>query len=318
MNKILVLGGTGFVGTHLCEKLAPLGWTVTVPTRRLDAAQHLLTLPLVEPVEADVHDEDTLRTLLPGHDAVVNLVAILHGSAGAFEHVHVELPRKLARACQASDVRRVVHISALGASLDGPSVYQRTKARGEAVLREAGLELTVLRPSVMFGAEDKFLNMFARLEQSLPLMPLAGAHTRFQPVWVENVAEALVRCLQDRRTIGQTYELCGPDVYTLKELVTLAGQWSGAHHGQGRRVVALPQWLARAQAWLMEHAPGTPLMSRDNVASLQVDNVATGSLPGLSALGITPAPLAGIAPDYLGPHGGPHGHLLDLRAMAGR
>jgi len=318
MNKILVLGGTGFVGTHLCEKLARLGWSVTVPTRRLDSAQHLLTLPLVEPVEANVHDEAALAALLPGHDAVVNLVAILHGSPEAFEHVHVELPRKLAHACVTSGVRRVVHISALGASLDGPSTYQRTKARGEAVLRESGLELTVLRPSVMFGAEDKFLNMFARLEQSLPLMPLAGAHTRFQPVWVEDVAEALVRCLRDRHTIGQTYELCGPDVFTLKELVTLAGQWSGAHHGQGRPVLPLPLWLGRVQAWLMEHAPGTPLMSRDNLASLQVDNVATGTLPGLAALGISAAPLAGVAPEYLAPYGGLHGHLLDLRAMARR
>lgn len=317
MHNILVLGGSGFVGTHLCEKLSLLEWPVTVPTRREENARHLLTLPLVDVVEASVHDEPTLTRLVAGHDAVVNLVAILHGSAAAFHEVHVELPQKLARACAAHGVRRVVHISALGASLEGPSIYQRTKAQGEAALRQAGLDLTVLRPSVMFGAEDKFLNLFARLQQTFPFMPLAGADARFQPVWVEDVAEALVRCLQDDKTIGQTYELCGPDVYTLRQLVTLAGQWSGANGGRGRPVIALPRPLGRLQALLMELAPGQPLMSRDNLDSLEVDNVATGSLPGLAALGIRPSPLAGIAPGYLGLRG-PHSHLQDLRKSAGR
>lgn len=317
MRKLLVLGGSGFVGTHLCEKLSLLEWPVTVPTRHEDSARHLLTLPLVETVKADVHDEPTLRRLVEGHDAVVNLVAILHGSPAAFQHVHVELPRKLARACAAQGVRRVVHVSALGASLDGPSNYQRTKAEGEAVLREAALDLTVLRPSVMFGAEDHFLNLFAKLQQSLPVMPLAGADARFQPVWVEDVAEALLRCLQDDKTIGQTYELCGPEVFTLRQLVSLAGQWSGANQGRGRPVIPLPRPLGLLQALLMELAPGQPLMSRDNLDSLQVDNVASGSLPGLSALGIHAAPLASIATGYLG-HRDPHSHLMDLRKSAGR
>ncbi len=317
MDTILVLGGSGFVGRHVCEKASRLGWRVTVPTRRRGNAQHLLTLPRVEPVEAHVHDEAALTRLVAGHDAVVNLVAILHGDAAAFHKVHVELPQKLARACAAAGVRRVVHVSALGASLDGPSMYQRSKAQGEAALRQADLQLTVLRPSVMFGAEDRFLNLFARLQQTFPFMPLAGADTRFQPVWVEDVAEALLRCLRDPRTIGQTYEACGPDVFTLRQLVTLAGKWAGVNHGKGRPVVALPPALGRLQARLMELAPGPPLMSRDNLASLQVDNVATGSVPGLDALGIRPSPLAGIAPGYLGTRG-PRSRLIEMRGLAGR
>lgn len=319
--RILVLGGSGFVGRHVCEKLHRLGWRVTVPTRRRENAKHLLSLPRLDVVEADVHDPATLARLVAGHDAVVNLVAILHGSEAAFERAHVALPTHLARACAVTGVRRLVHVSALGAAADGPSRYQRSKARGEAVLQAAAdagtLDLTVLRPSVIFGAEDRFLNLFARLQGLLPVMPLAGAGTRFQPVWVEDVAAAVVRCLQDRATVGQVYEACGPDVFTLRELVQQAGAWAGVRGGRGRPVLGLPAALGRLQAGLMELAPGEPLMSRDNVDSMRVDNVATGTRPGLAALGITPAALAGIAPGYLGGRG-PRSRLLTLRQSAGR
>lgn len=317
MKKILVLGGSGFIGSHVCEKLARLQWRVTLPTRRLDAAKHLQLLPLVEPVQADVHDPAALARLLPGHDAVVNLVAILHGSPQAFEKAHVGLPTVLAQACKASGVRRLVHVSALGASAQGPSHYQRSKAAGEAVLQAAALDLTLLRPSVVFGAEDRFLNLFARLQQVLPVMPLAGSATRFQPVWVEDVAQAVVHCLQNDSTTGQTYEACGPDVFTLAELVRLAGRLSGANRGRGRPVLPLPMALGRLQAGLMELMPGEPAMSRDNVDSLQVDNVASGTIPGLPALGIAPAALSAVAPGYLGRRG-PRSSLLALRRTAGR
>ncbi|WP_066703971.1 complex I NDUFA9 subunit family protein [Curvibacter delicatus] len=305
MTKVLLLGGTGFVGRHVCEKLARLGWRITVPTRRTSQAQHLQHLPLLEVVAADVHDEATLRQLVSGHDAVVNLVAILHGTAATFERTHVELPAKLARACLTNGVPRLVHVSALGAEPaaadTAPSFYLRSKSRGEAVLQAAahdGLQLTVLRPSVIFGADDQFLNLFARLQRVFPVMPLAGAQARFQPVWVEDVAQAIACCLQDPATIGQTFEACGPDIVTLKQLVQLAGRCSGLRHA--RPVIPLPMALGRLQAGLMELLPGQPLMSRDNVDSMRTDNVASGRLPGLAALGITPSALGAIAPSYLG------------------
>lgn len=304
MNKVLLLGGTGFVGRHVCEKLARLDWQITVPTRRTSQAQHLQHLPRLEVVAANVHDEATLAQLVSGHDAVVNLVAILHGTAAAFERTHVELPAKLARACLTNGVPRLVHVSALGAepaaAETAPSLYLRSKSRGEAVLQAAacdGLQLTVLRPSVIFGAGDRFLNLFARLQRVFPVMPLAGAQARFQPVWVEDVAQAIVHCLQDPATVGQTYEACGPDIRTLGQLVQLAGQ---ASRGRARPVMPLPMALGRLQAGLMELLPGQPLMSRDNLDSLRIDNVASGRLPGLAALGITPSALGAIAPSYLG------------------
>jgi len=303
-RRLLGLGCTGFVGSVLCEHLARAGWQTTVPTRRLAHARHVQHLPGLLVLPADVHRPGTLERLLPGHDAVVNLVAVLHGSEARFERAHVALPRQLAQACQAQGVRRLVHVSALGAEPQGPSMYQRSKAAGEAVLRAAALELTVLRPSVIFGAHDHFLNLFARLQARLPVLPLAGAHARFQPVWVDDVARALLFCLQHPETAGQTIECAGPEVLSLADLVRLAG-----HHGsRPRPVIPLPPSLGRLQAALMELAPGEPLMSRDNVDSMRVDNVASGTLPGLDTLGITPASVHAVAPTYLGPRG-PHGVL---------
>jgi NADH dehydrogenase len=299
MKKVLVLGGTGFVGRHVCEKLVRAHVAVTVPTRRLLAAKALQTLPLVHVAPVNIHDPAALAALLPGHDAVVNLVAILHGNAAAFERTHVTLVRTLANACVMAGVRRLVHVSALGAAVDAPSLYQRSKAQGEAVLRAASLDLTVLRPSVIFGADDQFLNLFARLQAVFPFMPLAGAGTRFQPVWVEDVASAIVRALAQRDAIGQTYEACGPETLTLADLVRLAGRASG----HPRPVLPLPHALGWLQALAMECLPGQPLMSRDNLASMKVDNISQGEWPGINALGVTPAALSAIAPTYLGAHG---------------
>jgi NADH dehydrogenase len=307
MSRILLLGGTGFVGRAVCGKLVEAaggaGQTLIVPTRHPARAKHLQPLPSLQLVRADVHDEAQLHRLVQGADAVVNLVAILHGSDAAFRHVHVELPRKLAAACLAANVRRVVHVSALGvgtAATAGaagaePSRYLRSKAAGEAVLRAAGLDLTILRPSVIFGEHDRFLNLFATLQAVFPVVPLGGADARFQPVWVQDVASAIVRCLADAGTIGQTFECAGPSVYTLRQIVEGAGRWSG----HPRPVFGLPDALARAQAQLMEWLPGGPLMSRDNIDSMRVPNVASGSLPGLAALGIVPTSLEDVAPGYL-------------------
>ncbi|WP_416546721.1 complex I NDUFA9 subunit family protein [Limnohabitans sp. DCL3] len=315
--RVLLLGGSGFVGRQVAEQLARLGWHITVPTRRAVHAASVQSLPGLTVIEASVHKAADLARLMLGHDAVVNLVAVLHGNEERFESVHVDLPGKIASAMKKAGVQRLVHVSALGADPQGPSMYQRSKARGETVLHNSGLQLTVLRPSVIFGAEDKFLNLFANLQAIVPIVPLAGSGTRFAPVWVGDVARAVVTCLQKPDTIGQTYELCGPDVLTLGALVHGAGQWAGVNHGRGRPVIGLPMWMGWLQALAMEMLPGEPLMSRDNLASMKVDNVATGQLRGLAALGITAASVAGVAPTYLG-HRGPRSKLNRWRSGAGR
>lgn len=301
LARIVVLGGSGFVGrATLAQLVARSGGgdqRLVVPTRRLAQVRAIQSLPTVEPVQADVHDDAQLQRLLAGADAVVNLVAILHGSQAAFEHVHVTLPRRLAAACRAAGVGRLVHVSALGVAADAPSRYLRSKAAGEEALRASGIGATVLRPSVIFGAEDRFLNLFAAMQAFAPVVPLGGATARFQPVWVEDVARAIVACLHRPATAGQTLECAGPEELTLQDLVRLAGRLAGHE----RPVLPLPEALARLQAALLELLPGEPLMSRDNVDSMRVPNVATGTLPGLASLGIEAASVRAIAPQYLAP-----------------
>ena len=320
-QRVLILGGTGFVGRQLVEQLQRHGVRMTVATRSLAAARRVINQPQVQLAIGDVTDPATLAPLVAGHDAVVNLIAILHGRQRDFERLHVELPRHIAEACAQAGGRRLVHVSALGAAADGPSMYQRSKARGEGVLGQAAqvgsLGLTVLRPSVIFGAEDRFLNLFAGLQKLFPVMPLAGADARFQPVWVRDVAVAIANCLHDDATIGQTYEACGPEVWTLREIVQAAGQWAGVRGGRGRPVVALPNALGRLQALGLEWLPGRTLMSRDNLDSLKQDNVASGQVPGLDALGIAPAPLGAVGPLILG-RSGVQARLDAFRRTAGR
>ncbi len=310
MHRILILGGSGFVGRHLCAKLALLPWQVTVPTRRIDSHKALAMQPRLNLVQADIHDDATLARLLQGQDAVVNLVAQLHGTEASFSKVHVELPRRLLQACAAAGVRRVLHVSALSVPNQqpdmAPSRYLRSKAHGESLLHAAAqfgaIDLTVLRPSVIFGADDKFLNLFARLQHAYPAaLPLAGGKAVFEPVWVEDVAQALVNALQQPQSIGEIYEACGPERYTLTELVQLAGRLSGVRGGRGHPVINMPPALARLQALLAEWAPGPTLLSRDNLDSMLLPSVASGVFPGLQALGINPSALSAIAPTYLRP-----------------
>ena len=303
--SVLILGGSGFVGQALCEQLTrQMGGAarITVPTRRWAAGKTVQSIPGVTVVQADVFND--LPRLVPGHDAVVNLIAILQGSAAAFEHVHVELPRRIAPAMHGAGVKRLVHVSALGVAEHAPSRYLRSKAAGEAVLQVAaqtqGLELTLLRPSLLFGDGDASVNLFARLQRVFPLMPLAGADARLQPVWVQDLARAIVQVLLRPDTAGQTFEIAGPRVLTLAELVKLAGRVAGCP----RPVLPLPGPLATLQALAMECLPGEPLISRDNLASLSVPNVPGGQLPGLAALGITPASLEAVLPTYLAPGSG--------------
>ena len=299
-KRVLILGGTGFVGRHVCEKLTRMGCSMTVITRRASQAAAIQNLPRVRVLEGDVYNSAFLAQCMAQHDVVINLIAILHGSEAAFDKAHVQLPQVIAKACLASGVKRLIHISALGASLDGPSTYQRSKAQGEALLKQAGLDLTLLQPSVIFGADDKFLNLFAQLQQIAPVVPLAGASTRFQPVWVEDVASAVAHCVMDAKTQGHTYEICGPEIWTLKELVQKSGQWAGVKGGRGRWAFGIPHTLAWLQAFLMELAPGQPLMSRDNLRSMQVDNVSSGNALSLKELNIQASSVSSIAPGYLG------------------
>lgn len=316
-ENILVLGGTGFVGRSVCEKLVErsggAGGRIVVPTRHPGHGRHLQMLPTLQLVQANLYDDAQLARLVAGSDAVINLVAILQGDAQRFRQVHEELPRRIAHACTAAGVKRLIHVSALGVGDNAPSLYLRSKAAGEKVLASAGLDLTMLRPSVIFGAHDKLLNLFATLQAFAPLVPLAGADSRYQPVWVEDVATAIVRCLDDDGTIGKTYECAGPDVLTLRELVRSAGRWAGHQ----RPVIGLPGGIATLQAILMELLPGEPLISRDNLASMRVPNVASGTLPGLDALGIRASALSAVAPQYLASGQGP-ARLDAWRARARR
>lgn len=300
MKKIVITGGTGFVGRNVCERLfeQDAGCRLVVPTRRRATGRDLQLLPTVDLATANVHDAQAITALLSGADALVHLVAILHGSAEDFDRVHVQLPRTLAAACSAAGVQRVVHVSALGVSANAPSAYLRSKAAGEAVWQDwaktTGGQLTILRPSVIFGAEDRFTNLFVKLQRLFPVLPLAGTGARFQPVWVGDVAQAVVNSLQAGQAAGALIECAGPEVMTLQQIVQRVGAMAGCR----RPMLALPEAAGLLQAALMGLLPGEPMMSRDNVLSMRVPNVASGALPGLASLGIRPAALDTLASHF--------------------
>ncbi len=311
IKKVCVLGGSGYVGTHLVNKLGMAGCSVKVLTRTREHAKTVMVLPDVEVVEANIFDPVELSRHFAGMDAVINLVGILNENRpGGFQEVHVELPRKIVQACAATGVKRLLHMSALQADPNGPSAYLRSKGLGQAAVLEPldGLAVTVFRPSVIFGREDSFLNMFAALLKITPVLPLACPDAKFQPVFVEDVAQAFVASLRNPATFGQSYDLCGPRVYTLLELVELVGSMTG----RKARIVGLSPRLSYLQAWMMEWKPGRKLMTRDNYYSMQVDSTCKCEFPRI--FDVRPSSVEAVAPLYLNEASPYHGH----RAAAGR
>ncbi len=298
-KKVLLIGGSGFVGEWIANRLSERGTRVTIPTRHRDHCKELILLPTVYTVEADVYDTSELVKLMDDVDVVINLVGILHDRDSKepygkrFAQAHVELPKKIVAAMKEAGVRRLLHMSALNAGAKAPSAYLRSKAAGEAVVLDAARELdvTIFRPSVIFGRGDSFLNTFATLLKLFPVLPLGCGTARLQPVYVADVADALVSAMTDAATFGEIYELTGPKVYTLRELVA----YTAAVTGNRAIVIDLPDALAYVQAALLSLLPKPPL-SPDNLRSLQLASVSTGAhaFPGFA-----PQPLEAIAPGYL-------------------
>jgi NADH dehydrogenase len=318
LKKVLLLGGSGYVGTYIANRLSQRGVEVTIPTRRRERTKALIMQPGIQMPETDINNPDALAALVAGHDAVINLVGILHSRdvkfpySADFGNAHVELPKKVVAACKQAGVRRLVHMSALGADPKGPSEYLASKGDGEAIVMAAQgeLDVTVFRPSVIFGLGDSFLTMFASVLRKAPLFPLGFGHARFQPVWAADVADAFVDCLEDPATFGQAYELVGPKTYTLRELV----EYTANLCGSSARIIPLSEGWAYLQAGLMWLAPN-PLMSPDNLRSMQVDNVAG---PGSrQPAGWQPTALEAIAPTYIA-NNTPKGKLDSFRYRAGR
>jgi len=310
ITNICVIGGSGFVGRHLCQQLAAQGYRVRVPTRDRERAKALILLPTVDVVVADVQDPAALAALVQGCDAVINLVGVLHDSRGkrGFEAAHVALARKVVVACRVNNVRRLLQMSALAAATDAPSAYLRSKGEAEVIVRESGLDFTIFRPSVIFGPDDSFLNLFAGLARALPVMALASPGARFQPVYVDDVAAAFVSALSDMKTFGRCYELCGPQRYTLRELVAYVGRVTGHQ----RPIIGLNRALSYCQAYAMEWLP-VKLMTRDNLRSMEIDSVSDSLFP----FGIKPQALEAVAPMWLAART-PRARYQRFRNLAGR
>jgi uncharacterized protein YbjT (DUF2867 family) len=295
LKEITVLGGSGFVGSAIVAKLDAAGYSVTVLTRRRERAKHLILLPNVQVVECDVLDYQALNSALRGADAVINLIGILHQSRRiSFNTMHHQLLAQLAKICADLGIKRLVHMSSLGANKEAPSQYLRSKAAGEAALLvlQNKLNITIFKPSIIFGRGDSFINLFAKLIKLLPVVLLAKPNAKFQPVWVEDVATCFVSSLESIDTYGQTYELVGPKAYTFRELIQTVMDTLQIQ----RPIIGLNDKLSYAQAFMMELLP-IKLMSRDNVRSMEVDSVSTQPFPAI--FDVTPTALEVIIPEYL-------------------
>ncbi len=294
-----IFGGSGFIGRYIVERLARAGWIMRIAVRRPDQALFLKPLgdiAQIVPIGANIRHERSVANAVQGVDAVINLVGILYQAGPQrFDAVHVEGVRRMARAAAGAGVKRFLHVSALGADANSPSAYARTKAAGEAMLKEHFPAAAILRPSVVFGPEDDFFNRFAAMTRFSPALPLiGGGKTKFQPIYVGDVADAAVAVLQDPARAGQVFEVAGPRAYTFRELM----ETMLALTGKRRLLVPIPFGLAQLQAAFLGLLPKPPL-TLDQVKLLKADNVPGGKLPGLEALGIRPTGLEAILPAYL-------------------
>jgi uncharacterized protein YbjT (DUF2867 family) len=298
-RRTAVLGGSGFIGRYVVKRLAARGEVIAVGCRNAEAAKHLKPLGdvgQIAPLNVGIGDETLLPAFLAGNDSLVNCVGILREAGGqTFELVHHTAPARLARFAREAGVDRFVHISAIGADPRSSSAYARTKAAGEQAVRDAFPTVTILRPSVVFGPEDQFFNRFATMAMFSPVLPLiGGGETRFQPVYVGDVADAVVTCLADPATAGRTYELGGPKIYTFREVLELV-----LHEiRRKRRFIDLPFGLAAVQAKFMSILPSPPL-TPDQVELLKGDNIVSSGALTLASLGLTPTPTEVILPSYL-------------------
>ena len=298
-RRTAVLGGSGFIGRYVVQRLAARGDVIAVGCRRAEGARFLMPQGNVGQIAAlnlEIGDEQVLPAFLAGHEALVNCVGILRESGPQrFDRVHHTGPARLARLAREAGIERFVHISAIGANSRSPSAYARTKAAGEAAVRDAFPTVTILRPSVVFGPEDQFFNRFAAMAMISPVLPLiGGGETRFQPVYAGDVADAVVKCLDDPATAGRTYELGGPKIYSFRELIELLL----AEIRRKRLLLDLPFGLAAFQARLMAILPNPPL-TPDQVELLKRDNVVSSGAMSMAALGLTPTAVEGILPTYL-------------------
>ena len=273
---ILLIGGNGFVGRVIAAQLQLAGYSVLIPTGHLAAARELRMLPKVHVEDADIHDFDELQSLcgrIDKNGAVINLVGVLHDKPAqpygkVFKAAHVDLPKNIITAMQLHGLKRYLHMSALGADSNGPSMYQRSKGDGEAAVKASNLDWTIFRPSVIFGAQDQFINLFSKLTKLFPAMPLANHQAQFHPVSVDDVASAFVKSLSMPQTIRQSYDLVGPTVYTMKEIVEFAARRAKTKCA----IIPVPAFVGYLQALAFEFLPGPTLMSRDNIASMQLPN----------------------------------------------
>jgi NADH dehydrogenase len=306
---VTVFGGTGFVGRYVVQRLAERGATIRVPSRHPERALHLKPLGAVGQIVLqgwNVQAESEVERVLAGADAVVNLIGILfEPRAGDFDRLQARLPGAIGAAATRLGVKRVVQISAIGADPGSSSVYARTKAEGEAGLKAAYPQATILRPSIVFGPEDGFFNRFARMTQLSPALPLiGGGRTRYQPVYVGDVADAVLAALTRDDAAGRTFELGGPTVYTFKELMAYILKVTGRR----RLLLTLSFDLARLQARFLQYLPEPPLTT-DQIELLKHDNVVSPEAAGLAELGVQPTPVEVVVPQYLRAYARPGARL---------
>jgi uncharacterized protein YbjT (DUF2867 family) len=298
-KRVAVIGASGFIGRYVVKRLAARGDVIAAIMRDAEAGRFLQPMGdvgQIARIRATVADDRQMTAALAGNDAVVNLAGILYErGAQRFAVVHHEGARRVGRIATAAGVKRVVHISALGAAAGSPSRYAQSKAAGEAAIAEAFPGVTILRPSVVFGPEDDFFNRFGAMAQYLPALPLiGGGNTRFQPVYVGDVAAAVVAALDDPATVGRVYELGGPQVYSFRELMQVV-----LHETRRKRpLIAVPWSIATLQAAFLEHLP-VPLLTRDQVRLLRSDNVVAPGAATLQDLGIQPTAIDAVLPTYL-------------------